>query len=200
MTYALVLLDMQKGILQSDRIPWEDKATPEHAIAAASSVLDAARRAGTLVVHVGVVRPHARGAFDVVRSANARKSGRVPRDILALAAASPDVEFVLPPIAGEETVNKIGVSAFHDTRLDSLLRHARVDDVMVAGAFTHMVVESTVRHGFDLGYRMTVIEDACCAPAAAPHQAAINITLPNFAVIVSSAEAVKRLESGVSHV
>jgi biuret amidohydrolase len=197
MTYALVLLDIQRGILQSDRIPWEDKATPKRALAAASSVLDAARQAGTLVIHVGVVRPHARGAFDVARSANARKSGRVPRDILALAAASPDVEFVLPPIAGEETVNKIGVSAFHDTRLDSLLRHAAVDEVIVAGAFTHMVVESTVRHGFDLGYRITVIEDACCAPAAAPHQSAINITLPNFAMIVSSAEAVKLLNGGL---
>jgi Isochorismatase family len=37
------------------------------------------------------------------------------------------------------------------TRLDMLLRNGNIHDVVVAGAFTRMVVESTVRQGFDLG-------------------------------------------------
>jgi nicotinamidase-related amidase len=118
--------------------------------------------------------------------------------VLALSAESADVEFVLSPAPDEETVHKIGVSAFQGTRLDALLRNAAIQDVVVAGAFTHMVVESTVRQGFDLGYRMMVVEDACCAPAGAPHQAALTVGIPNFAVIVKSDEAVDLFKRGAS--
>jgi nicotinamidase-related amidase len=196
MTIALVLLDLQKGILLSDRIAWEDPTTPRKAISAAETLLNGARAAGTPVIHVGVVRPLARGTFDALRTMNAMKSGRVPRDVLGLSAGSADVEFVLQPAANEETVRKIGVSAFQGTRLDMLLRNTNIRDVVVAGAFTHMVVESTVRQGFDLGYRMTVVEDACCAPALGPHNASLTIGIPNFAAIVKTTEAVALFKRG----
>lgn len=186
---ALVLLDLQQGILFSPAIVWENPDTAKNTLRVAGELLEAARRAGAPVVHVGVARPNARGAFDEIRTAGARKSGRAPRDILALANGSPDVAFLLPPAPGEEVVYKIGVSAFEGTRLDHLLRHAGVRDVVVAGAFTHMVVESTVRQGFDLGYRMTVAADACCAPAAAPHNNALATGIPNFAVVTAAADA-----------
>jgi nicotinamidase-related amidase len=193
MTIALVLLDLQKGILSSDRIAWSDPQVPRQALAAAGALLDAARASGATVIHVGVVRPHARGAFDALRSANALKSGRAPRDVVPLAAGTEDAAFELAPAPGEEIVHKLGVSAFEGTRLDGLLRHAGILDLVVAGAFTHMVVESTVRQGFDLGYRMTVVEDACCAPAPGPHQSALGVGIPNFAQIVKSVDAVESL-------
>lgn len=196
MSIALVLLDLQKGILLSERIAWEDPSTPMRVLGVAETLLGAARDAGSLVVHVGVVRPHIRGALDIARTGTAEKSGRVPRDVLALSSGSADVEFVLPPAPGEETVHKIGVSAFQGTRLDGLLRNARTRDVVVAGAFTHMVVESTVRQGFDLGYRMIVVEDACCAPAAAPHHAALTVGIPNFALVVKSDAVLEMLRDG----
>jgi nicotinamidase-related amidase len=196
MTIALVLLDLQKGILLSDRITWEDATTPQKVLSAAETLLTGARAAGAMVVHVGVARPRARGVFDALRTTNAMKSGRAPRDVLGLSAGSADVEFILQPAANEETVHKIGVSAFQGTRLDMLLRNADIHDVVVAGAFTHMVVESTVRQGFDLGYRMTVVEDACCAPAPGPHNAALTIGIPNFAAIVKTAGAVELFKRG----
>lgn len=196
MSIALVLLDLQKGIMLSDRITWEDPATPQRTLSAAKALLNGARVASTLVVHVGVTRPRDRGVFDAPRSANALKSGHAPRDVLELAAGSAEVEFVLPPAPNEETVYKIGVSAFQGTRLDSLLRNAEIRDVVVAGAFTHMVVESTVRQGFDLGYRMTVVEDACCAPGQGPHNAALRVAIPNFAAIMKTDEAVEFFKRG----
>jgi len=194
MTIALVLLDLQNGILLSDRIAWEDSATPTRTLDAARMLLEGARAARVPVIHVGVVRPHARGAFDALRTANAVKSGKPPREVLAMAAGTRDVEFVLSPQAGEETVHKIGVSAFQGTRLDTLLRNGGVSDVVVAGAFTHMVVESTVRQGFDLGYRMTVAEDACCAPVSAPHKNALATGIPNFALVVKAIDAVEQFK------
>jgi nicotinamidase-related amidase len=196
MKTALVLLDLQKGIVLSEKIAWEDPAVPRNALAAAETLLRAARAAGAPVIHVRVVRPHGSGSFDELRTANARKSGKAPREVLALAAGTDEVEFVLPPAAGEEIVHKVGVSAFQGTRLDTLLRHANVRDVILAGAFTHMAVESTARQGFDLGYRMCVVRDACCAPVAAAHNAALGVGIPNFATIVESSEALALLAPG----
>lgn len=196
MSIALVLLDLQKGILASDAISFENPDTPKAVVRAAGSMLVAARAAARMVVHVGVARSHRRGTFDEIRTANARKSGRAPRDILALAPGSPDVDFVLSPADSEETIYKLGVSAFAGTRLDQLLRNAQIRDVVVAGAFTHMVVESTVRQGFDLGYRMIVVDDACCAPSAAPHNSSLAVGIPNFALVMDSATAIERLKQG----
>ena len=58
------------------------------------------------------------------------------------------------------------------------------------------LVESTVRQGFDLGYRMTVVEDLCCAPAPGPHNAALTVGIPNFAVVMKSAEAIALFQRG----
>jgi nicotinamidase-related amidase len=196
MSIALVLLDLQKGILLSDRIKFEDPQTPGKVLAVAESLRAAAHAAGVPVIQVGVVRPRLRGGYDSLRTATAVKTGKAPRDILSLAAGSEDIVFALAPRADEEIVQKVGVSAFQSTRLDALLRNAGVQDVVVGGAFTHMVVESTVRHGFDLGYRMTVVEDACCAPAPGPHNAALAGGIPNFAVVVNSAEAIALFQRG----
>jgi nicotinamidase-related amidase len=195
---ALVLLDLQKGILSSSAITFENPDTPRATLRAAESLLNAARAAARPVVHVGVSRSHHRGAFDNPRSANALKSGRVPRDILALAPGSPEIEFELRPAATEDTIYKMGVSAFEGTRLDQVLRNAQVREVMVAGAFTHMVVESTVRQGFDLGYTMIVVSDACCAPVPGPHNNALAVGIPNFALVMDSAQAIERLKQGAS--
>lgn len=192
MTLALVLLDLQKGIMLSDRIAWDDPGTPRRIVAAAEKLLDGARAANIPVIHVGVERSRRRGGFDSIRTANADKSGKPPRDVLSLAAGTHDVEFVLAPGSGEEIVHKIGVSAFQGTRLDALLRNDGVDDVFVAGAFTHMVVESTVRQGFDLGYRMSVISDACCSPVAGLHDSALSVGIPNFSRIIQVADALER--------
>lgn len=198
MSIALVLLDIQKGILASDAIKFESPEIPKMAIGAARAMLDAARSSRTPVIHVGVARPHQRGVFDEVRTAAGLKTGKAPRDVLALAPGSADIEFLLPPLQGEETIYKVGVSAFEGTRLDQVLRSAQVRDVVVAGAFTHMVVESTVRQGFDLGYRMIVAQDACCAPAAAPHNNALATCIPNFAVVTDSGAIIERLKQGAT--
>ena len=184
MSIALALLDIQKGILYSDKVPWERPEIPEETIASTGTLLETARRAGVPVIQVGVRRTLWRGHFDVARTAAAEKAGKAPKDIMALAPGSDDIEFIHPPADGEEVVYKIGVSSFQGTRLDPVLRNLGVRVVVVAGAFTHMVVESTVRQGFDLGYRMVVVPEACCSPNAALHENSLAFGISNFARVV----------------
>ena len=189
MSACLVLLDLQHGILRSGRIAWADSATPERVISTARSYLDRARSLSMPVIHVGVVRNAVPDRLDRPRTEMAVRSGKTPREMLPMAADTSDVDFCLPPEPGEEIVLKTGVSAFAGTRLEQLLRGRRAEDVLVCGVFTHMVVESTVRQGFDLGYRMGVLADACAALAPAPHDSALNIGIPGFARIFSGPAA-----------
>ena len=65
------------------------------------------------------------------------------------------------PEEGEKLVQKHYPSSFRDTKLDSLLKESAITDLVVCGAMSHMCVDTTVRAAFDLGYRCTVISDAC---------------------------------------
>lgn len=196
MSACLLLLDLQQGILRSGAIKFDVDSRVDGVIEAAARLLEEARSADITVVHMGVARPHRRGLFDEKRSINALKSGKAPRDILPLSQGSPETDFVLAPRASEEVIYKSGVSGFQSTSLDALLRNADVRDVVVAGVFTHMAVESTVRQGFDLGYRMHVVEEACCAPAIEPHRASLAVGIPNFATVTDVAAATELFGRG----
>jgi len=52
-------------------------------------------------------------------------------------------------------------NSFRDTILKSELEKKRIDELIVCGAMTHMCIDTTIRAGFDLGYEITLIEDAC---------------------------------------
>ncbi|MGE0852689.1 MAG: isochorismatase family protein [Hyphomicrobiaceae bacterium] len=150
--------------------------------------LDTARKLAVPVIHVGVARPLKAGLLDEPRTATAIKSGKVPRQILPLAPGRTEGGFVLTPNADEEVDYKIGVSAFAGT--ETLLRNLGNPDVIVAGVFTHMAVESTVRHGFDLGFRLHVATPECCAPTRALHEASLSTGSPNFARELADTAAV----------
>lgn len=196
MTVALVLLDIQRGILQAPGLPWDDPDTPEKVLKAADRLLGEARTAGRPVIHVGVARARRSGSFDEPRTAVADSIGKSPRQAMPLAPDTPDIEFLLEPRDDEERVYKIGVSAFHGTPLDTHLRSQGVRDVLIAGAFTHMVVESTARQGFDLGYSMHVCSDASCAPKQQIHDASLSTGIPGFARVHDLEAAVSLITGG----
>ncbi len=65
------------------------------------------------------------------------------------------------PLAGEMVIPKLLPNAFAGTTLDEALKKIGRKDIIVSGYMTHMCVSATGRAGFDLGYRVTVIADAC---------------------------------------
>ena len=65
------------------------------------------------------------------------------------------------PLAGEPVIGKTENSAFVGTRLQTRLRASGLTDLVIAGVITNNSVEATVRHGANLGFRITLVEDAC---------------------------------------
>jgi len=67
----------------------------------------------------------------------------------------------LEPLADETVLEKHYPNSFRETLLLEALRKQKVDDLVIAGAMSHMCVDATVRAACDLGFSCTVIEDAC---------------------------------------
>ena len=65
------------------------------------------------------------------------------------------------PLAGEMVIAKRTNSAFIGTNLESRLREAGVETLIVTGVITNNSVEATVRMAGNLGFETFVVEDAC---------------------------------------
>ena len=73
---------------------------------------------------------------------------------------------IVPELAPRDTeavFDKIGMSAFEGTPLDTALRDCGIRTFLIAGVATEIGIEPTVRQGADLGYIPIVVEDACGA-------------------------------------
>lgn len=67
----------------------------------------------------------------------------------------------MAPQDGEAVVIKRYPNSFRETELADLLSSADVDEVTIVGAMSHMCIDATARAASDLGYKTTVVEDAC---------------------------------------
>ena len=79
----------------------------------------------------------------------------------------------LTPLESEAVFDKIGMSAFEGTPLDTALRDCGVRTILIAGVAIEIGIEPTVRHAVDLGYVPILIEDACGAGNAEAGERAI---------------------------
>ncbi|MEZ5650108.1 MAG: cysteine hydrolase [Burkholderiaceae bacterium] len=70
-------------------------------------------------------------------------------------------------------VDKVAYSAFFNTQLDWVLRHAGIDTVCVAGIVTQGGVASTVRDAHLREYHVMVVADACAAFKQSMHDTAL---------------------------
>jgi len=52
-------------------------------------------------------------------------------------------------------------NSFRETILQDELKKHNISELLVCGAMTHMCIDTTVRAGFDLGYKITLAYDAC---------------------------------------
>jgi nicotinamidase-related amidase len=66
---------------------------------------------------------------------------------------------------GETVVEKNFPNAFRSTGLREILEKQQIKNLVVAGMMTHMCVDATVRHAADLGYKVTLLGDACATRA-----------------------------------
>jgi nicotinamidase-related amidase len=69
------------------------------------------------------------------------------------------------PAAGETVIEKNFPNAFRATGLKEFLEKQDIKSLVVAGMMTHMCVDASVRQAADLGYKVTLLGDACATRA-----------------------------------
>jgi nicotinamidase-related amidase len=69
------------------------------------------------------------------------------------------------PREGETVVEKNFPNSFRGTALQNYLDKHKIKNLVVAGMMTHMCVDASVRHAADLGYKITLLGDACATRA-----------------------------------
>ncbi len=178
-TSALVVIDLQKGIVSAHRDA-SVTAVVHHAARLAAEF----RRHGLPVVLVNVTG-RAPGRTEAGRSGGG--------DALPPGWADLIDELDVQPT--DHLITKRRRSAFHDTGLDTLLRDLGVTQIVLAGISTSAGVESTARSASDYGYHVVVATDAMSDPDAESHRHSIERVFPKIGETAVTAEVIEKVEA-----
>ncbi|HXG16293.1 MAG TPA: isochorismatase family cysteine hydrolase [Calidithermus sp.] len=109
-----------------------------------------------------------------------------------------DIVPELGPGPGDVVLTKTSMDAFASTPLAGDLRARAVRSLVVGGVLTDACVESSARHAAELGFEVTVVEDACAAWRPEFHLRSLESLGRYFARIATTDEVLaefSRLES-----
>ncbi|MGD9942270.1 MAG: hydrolase, partial [Burkholderiaceae bacterium] len=179
---ALVLVDLQNGVLALKTAPRSGEQVLDNAV----RLLKAFRDAGGLVVLVRV-------AF----SADGKDALSPAADITAPAATRPpewaELSTRLEVGAGDLVVTKRQWGAFHGTELDLQLRRRGIDTLVLGGIATHIGVESTARAAYEHGYRQVFVEDAMASTSEETHAFPLKAVFPRIGRVRDTQQVVQAL-------
>ena len=182
---ALVVIDLQKGIVGSTTLPHPAASV----VANAAKLADACRARGAYVVlvHVGP-SPDGKDALHPTTD---------PQPPRPAPPAGWD-EFVpeIGPKSGDHVVRKRQWGAFYGTDLDLQLRRRSIDTIVLCGISTNFGVESTARDAYERGYNQIFVEDACSSRSAEDHAFPFRAIFPRIGVVRSTADVLQALGSG----
>jgi len=155
---ALIVYDMQVGIMRQMKDGGE-------MLTNVAKVLAVAREVGlrTFFLRHTSLPKNLMGAFQLRQALAWQRKDSVEDVHPWFLRDSPGHAIVpeLTPLESEAAFDKIGMSAFEGTPLDTALRDCGVRTVLIAGVAIEIGIEPTVRHAADLGYVPILIEDAC---------------------------------------
>jgi gluconolactonase len=186
---VMLIQDLQNDVIIEGGA-FADSGSPEHAkeqnvVENVAELADTCRSKGIPVIHVWYIVEEGApglklnaGLFNGLKDANALVRG-------TWGAAPADG---LEPKDGDLIVEKMRMSAWQGTRLESLLAGLGRDTIIVTGAWTNMSVEHTSRTGADKGFFMVVPEDGCSTMNADWHNASINFALQNVSTVTNCAD------------
>jgi nicotinamidase-related amidase len=174
---ALVIIDLQKGIVGMDTEP-----RPASEVVANAGRLAAALRAkGAFIVLVRVS-----GSAD----GKDRLHPQCDQPMMAGVKLPADWAEPIPEMApqpGDHVIMKRQWGAFYGTDLDLQLRRRGITTIVLCGIATCYGVESTARDAYERGYEQVFVEDAMASRSAAEHEHTVSRILPRIGRMSSTA-------------
>ena len=162
---ALIIVDLQNDFLASDGAYARGGAASEAARALPARVVEVVRAVkaggGLVVASQFTLWPDAQGEPMISPHLLALRPFLRRGDFAPGSRGQANVAELAPLI--DVSVNKVAYSAFFNTQLDWVLRHAGIHTVAVCGIVTNGGVASTVRDAHMREYHTIVLSDGCAA-------------------------------------
>lgn len=185
-TTALVIVDLQRGIVALPLVPHAAGDVVARAVALARALAEA----GGTVALVNV--DYAAGYAD-------RPRGLVDKPLALPAEGLPEGWAALVPevdaLRAQVRVTKHHHSALAGTELDLQLRRRGIRTVVICGLATNFGVEGTARDAYGLDYSVVIASDACSSTGPGLHDFAVDNVLPRIARVRTTAEILAALGS-----
>lgn len=184
---AILIVDVQNDFCHPDGALGKVGAPTDAAMAIIprlQHLVAAARAAGTTVIFVQSIHEDSTNS-DVWTW---RWAGDVN---LACRPGTWGIEFTgLEPLPNEPVVVKHRYSAFINTRLDSVLRTLKIENLIMTGVATNACVESTARQGFMMDYNIVFLSDCTAARSIEEHEGALYNIRTHFGTVTTSGDVI----------
>lgn len=182
---AVIVVDMQNDFIHPEGSNAKAGSDTSAGIAMAprlAKLLDAARINGTKVIFIQCIHTDETDSDAWI----GRGSGR---SVKTCREGSWGIEFYgVEPVGDEPVVIKHRYSAFTNTRLDSVLRTFKVENLIMTGVGTNVCVESTARDGFMIDYNIVFTSDCTAAGKPELHEGTLENMRRHFGTVASSEE------------
>jgi len=191
---ALLVVHMAKGVAGQVDTPFNrlfrQRAEETGVIGVQARLLDGFRKAKAKVVYILVTyQPGLPGV---------RPNSPLFRTLVGsptLLQGTPAVEVIdeIAPRPDEPIVRGQAANGFDGTTLDTILRVAGIDTLVLVGIATDVAVESTARAACDRQYRTIVVSDACQADSDEAHARALDVLQKWFSETPTTSEVLSAL-------
>ncbi len=101
--------------------------------------------------------------------------------------------FQVEPQGDEMIIHKHHFSGFHGTTLDTYLRARGIQNLVFTGVATNVCVDSTLRQGFFLDYRIVLVEDCVGSNSQEGHRGTLATVRNNIGVVTTSESLMRHL-------
>ncbi|MBF0264964.1 MAG: cysteine hydrolase [Gammaproteobacteria bacterium] len=115
---------------------------------------------------------------------------------LHAAPGTKEAEFMpqVAPIGDEIIVNKTASGVFNSTNLEYILRNMNITGLFVVGVYSNECVSTAIRDACDLGFHVTLIDDAVATVTPELENATITTMKDRYARVMTTNEAIAEIE------
>lgn len=178
---ALVIIDLQKGIVARKKEPYDSETVISNAAKLAGEF-----RKNKMPVFLVHVDSSEYDRLKPVADETMQMPGQMPEDwadfVPELSLSSEDV-----------IITKKQWGAFYGTELDLQLRRRGIRTIVLCGISTNIGVESTARFAYEYGYNQVFAEDALSAASAEQHNNTINFIFKRIGLVRKTDEIINIL-------
>lgn len=179
---ALVIIDLQKGIVERETAPYASRIVIQNAAVLATEF----RKIGVPIFLVRVTpSPDGKDALHPIAD--------VAIQTQALPSGWADIVPEIGPMREDFVITKHQWGAFYGTELDLELRRRGIKTIVLCGIATNIGVESTARFAYEYGYQQIFVEDAMSALSADEHMFTVTKIFPRIGRVRKTNELINRI-------